>query len=316
MVDSTVEVENVSKRFGNTQSLDGLTFRVEAGEVFGLLGPNGAGKTTTLRSLLGLVRPNTGRVRVFGLDPIEHGPRVRGLVGVLLESDGLYDRLSAWNNLDYYSRIWHLPPLANNSKALELLQAFELWERRHERVVNWSKGMRQKLAVTRAMLHGPKLLLLDEPFSGLDPTAAVELRARIVALARQAGVTVILATHDLAHVEKACSRVVLIRAGRVIAEGSPDRLVPEGDQIEVAIDGEGLHEDVLAAMQRDGLLVSFSLAGRSARVTCSRKAGKTLSVELTRRGVVIEELRTIKRSLEETFLALTSGSAQPPAGAQ
>jgi ABC-type multidrug transport system ATPase subunit len=130
VADFAVEVDCVSKRFGSTQSLDGLSFRVESGAVFGLLGPNGAGKTTTMRTLLGLARPDGGRVSVFGLDPREDGKRIRTLAGVLLESDGLYERLSAWRNLDFHSRIWHLPPLAKNPRdpstiAMSHLEAVE-----------------------------------------------------------------------------------------------------------------------------------------------------------------------------------------------
>ena len=173
-----IELSHVSKRFGATQRLDGLDLTVAQGAVFGFLGPNGAGKTTTLRTLLGLVRPDAGQVRVLGLDPARDAPKIRASVGVLLESDGLYDRLSAFDNLDYHARIHHLEKAARAARIDELLGAFGLSDRRRDAVITWSKGMRQKLAIARAMLHRPRLLLVDEPFSGLDPGASVELRER------------------------------------------------------------------------------------------------------------------------------------------
>jgi ABC-2 type transport system ATP-binding protein len=304
-----IELSGVSRRFGARESLVGLTLRVEEGAVFGFLGPNGAGKTTTLRVLLGLVRPDAGRVSVLGLDPATDAPRIRAAVGVLLESDGLYDRLSALDNLDYHARIHHLEGAARVARIDELLRAFGLYERRRDAVAVWSKGMRQKLAIARALLHRPRLLLLDEPFAGLDPAAAVELRERIATLARDERVTVFLTTHDLAHVEKSCDEVAVLRAGRVLAAGPLDRLLGAADRIEVALRGEGLSAAILEAMRGEGMLLAFTHDGASARVTCLPAARARLGVELVRRGVILEELRTVQGSLEDVFLTLVSGSA-------
>jgi ABC-2 type transport system ATP-binding protein len=306
---SAIELSGVSKRFGATQSLDGLALRVEPGQVFGFLGPNGAGKTTTLRILLGLVRPDVGSVRVLGLDPAVAPREIRASTGVLLETDGLYDRLTAFDNLDYHARIHHLEGAARRSRIDELLQAFALHDRRREPVVGWSKGMRQKLAIARALLHRPRLLLLDEPFSGLDPGAAVELRTRIAALAHEEQVTVFLTTHDLVHVEKSCDRVAVLRAGAVIAEGTLEELSGARSGAEVLVRGAGLSLDVLEAMRCDGVLTSFTHEGETARVRCPAEARRDLGVELVRRGVRLEELRTVGGSLEETFLSLVSGGA-------
>jgi ABC-2 type transport system ATP-binding protein len=223
-MEPAIVIENASKRFGDTQALRQLQLTVDAGSVFGLLGRNGAGKTTTMRCLLGLNRVDSGQVSVLGRDPRHQARAIRGRTGVLLESDGLYARLTALQNLDYHARIHHLDAGARMARGEELLRPLDLWGRRHEIVGRWSKGMRQKLAIARALVHRPALLLLDEPFSGLDPIAAKDLRERIVALAREQGVTVLLATHDLAHAEKACDRLALIDAGTVIASGSPAEL--------------------------------------------------------------------------------------------
>jgi ABC-2 type transport system ATP-binding protein len=214
-----ISATKVRKRFGSIASLDGLDLAVPEGSVFGFLGPNGAGKTTTLRALLGLVRADSGQMSVLGMDPAVQAQEIRRQVGVLLEGDGLYDRLSAWRNLDYHGRIHHLPRPDRHARIREMLERMRLWDRRDQMVVTWSKGMRQRLAIARALLHRPRLLLLDEPFSGLDPEAAVELRAQIVSLASEQGMTVFLTTHDLAHVEKACQEVAVLVAGKVLRWG-------------------------------------------------------------------------------------------------
>jgi ABC-2 type transport system ATP-binding protein len=308
-----IELSLVSKRFGNRQSLDQLSLRVERGDVFGLLGPNGAGKTTTLRAILGLVRPDEGQISVLGHNPGTEGQQVRAQVGVLLESDGLYGRLTASCNLDFHARIHHMLASVRESRIRELLQSMDLWERRNDRVAIWSKGMRQRLALCRALLHRPPLLLLDEPFAGLDPTGAAELRLLIATLARERQVTILLSAHDLAHVEKACNRVAVIRGGRVIAEGAPRALSAESpaDDVEVAVKGSGLSESVLRDMERERIIVSYEAGETTAKITCPRKGRERLGPELVRRGVVIEELHTIEKSLEDSFLSLMASQGSP-----
>ncbi len=308
MSTAAIEIDEVCKRFGSLQTLDGLTLRVDRGSVFGFLGPNGAGKTTTLRLMLGLVRADAGSVSVLGLDPRDQAAEIRARVGVLLEHDGLYGRLSARYNLEYYARIHRLSTAVRAQRIEELLRAFALWERRDDAVVTWSKGMRQKLAIARALLHRPQLLLLDEPFAGLDPVAASELRQAIVRLAQQDGVTVFLTTHDLAHVERACDRVAVLKAGRVIAAGAPSALQGDDAELRVEVTGAGLSDEVLAAMQRDGQLVSFALDDGRALVRCTRAQRGALGTELVRRGVAVEELRTMSESLETAFLSLMKGA--------
>jgi len=214
---NAVEPAAVSKSLGGVSRLQRLDLQVPAGTVFGLLGPNGAGKTTTLRILLGLLQRDAGSISVLGLDPARDGQRIREQVGVLLETDGPYHRLSATQNLAFHARAHRFSGALASQRIEEGLRAFGLWDRRKELVSTWSKGMRQKLAVARALLHKPRLLLLDEPFSGLDPMAASELRGRIVDLAGEGGATVLLTTHDLSHVEKACSEVAVLHQGRITA---------------------------------------------------------------------------------------------------
>jgi ABC-2 type transport system ATP-binding protein len=301
-----IEFEAVSKRFGETQSLDGLTLSVDRGGLFGFLGPNGAGKTTTLRVMLGLVRADTGRANVLGFDPRSHADEIRRLTGALLESDGLYDRLSAEENLEYHARIRRLPPALRRERINELLTTFGLTARREEPVERWSRGMRQKLAIARALLHRPQLLLLDEPFAGLDPAAAVELRESLAQLVIETGTTLFLTSHDLGHVEKICTTVAVLQSGRILAIGPPTELLGRESVITVDITGAGITQELLATMKRDGLLVSYALHDAAARVTCTPEARPRLATELVRRGVELHELHNHRSSLEEAFLSLVA----------
>jgi ABC-2 type transport system ATP-binding protein len=301
-----IALEDVRKRFGPQVGLDGLTLAVASGSVFGLLGPNGAGKTTTVRVLLGLVRPDAGSARVLGLDPTRRAPAVRARVGVLLEGDGLYARLSARENLEYHARLHRLRPPYRGRRIEELLRSFGLWERRGEPVRHFSRGLRQKLAVARALVHRPPVLLLDEPFSGLDPAAAAELRGRLRALAGEQGVTVLLTTHDLLHVEKGCDRVAVLQSGRVRAEGTLDELRVRQEQVEGRVRGAGLDEQRLTALQREGLISSWESEPGGARVLCTRARRPALARALVERGVALEELHTLEGSLEDVFIGLMS----------
>jgi ABC-2 type transport system ATP-binding protein len=300
VTDLAIDLRGVKKSFGARTTLEGFDLAIPAGTVAALLGANGAGKTTTLRILLGLLRADGGATRVLGLDPSVDAPRVRASVGALLENDGLYDRLTAEQNLDYHARIHRV---ANRvARIEERLRACGLFERRKDRVATFSKGMRQKLAIARALLHDPKLVLLDEPFTGLDPGAAADLREAIGELAR-AKVTVLLTTHDLAHVERACDTIAIVDGGRVVARGSPQSLAEGGDEIFVRVSGAGLDEALLAKLRDEGAIASFAMNGSGARVACTRDQRKALGVLLVQRGVVLEELATERASLEQTFLA-------------
>jgi ABC-2 type transport system ATP-binding protein len=305
-----VELEGVVKRYGTTVALDRLSLSIARGTVFGVLGPNGAGKTTMLKVLLGLAKPEEGRARVLDLDPVVDGQRVRGQVGVLLEHDGLYDRLSARGNLDFHAAIQHVDKAARAPRIEKLLRTFGLWDRRDERPAGWSTGMRKKLAIARSILHAPRLLLLDEPFSGLDPAAAVDLRELIARHAAEETVTIIMTTHDLAHAERVCARVAVIGAGRVLAEGPPDRLGQkngahaEAAPVELEITGEGLSEALLERLRAEELVLDYRLNGRVALVTCTPTAAARVGTELVKAGVLLEQLRKTGRSLEDAVLAV------------
>jgi ABC-2 type transport system ATP-binding protein len=215
-----IEVNDLQRTFGSQKAVDGLTFRVEPGEVFGLLGPNGAGKTTTVRLLNGLLPPSAGSARVFGFDPVLDGASIRQRTGVLTETPALYERLSARENLEFFATLQNLSQPDLDRRVDEMLSFFELVSRASDKVETYSKGMKQRLALARALVHQPPLLFLDEPTSGLDPEAAQQVDDLIADLGRTDGQTVVLATHNLLEAQRLCDRVAIMNHGRILALGS------------------------------------------------------------------------------------------------
>ena len=215
-----IVTERLGKRFGELQAVEDLTLRVNAGEVFGFLGPNGAGKTTTVRMLSALIGPTSGKAWVAGCEVGKQDGELRRKVGILTESPGLYDRLSAERNLEFFARLYEVADVAGQVERY--LRLLGLWERRHEPVGGFSKGMRQKLAIARAMLHEPQVVFLDEPTSALDPEAARLVREFIGELKHE-GRAIFLCTHNLDEADRLCDRVAVFRT-RILALDTPAAL--------------------------------------------------------------------------------------------
>ena len=211
---------------GKVRAVDALDLTVARGEVVGLLGHNGAGKTTTVRLLAGVLTPTSGSARVFGLDPAVDGVAVRSRVGVSTETPAVDDRLSGRAGLTAYADLHGVPVAQVRARVDELLASFDLAEAADRKVGTYSRGMRQRLALARALLHDPELMFLDEPTAGLDPVAARAVADRIRAL-RGEGRSVVLCTHDLAQAQALCDRVVVLEHGRVVASGAPSALAAE-----------------------------------------------------------------------------------------
>jgi ABC-2 type transport system ATP-binding protein len=219
-MDSVIEVEHLQRTFGDHKAVDGMSFTVEPGEVFGLLGPNGAGKTTTVRLLNGILLPSGGTARVFGFDPVTHGESVRRKTGVLTETPAMYERLSARENLEFFGTLHEVAEIELGQRVDEMLEFFELSARAQDKVETFSKGMKQRLALARALIHKPPLLFLDEPTSGLDPEAAQQVDDLVAGLSQSNGQTVVLATHNLVEAQRLCDRVAIMNNGRILALGS------------------------------------------------------------------------------------------------
>ena len=218
-----IETEDLSKLFGDFLAVDGVTLAVQPGEVLALLGPNGAGKTTTVRMLTSILRPSRGRARIAGCDVVADPAGVRASVGVLTENHGLYLRMRADEYLAFFGELYGLTPPACRARSEQLLGRFGMADARDKRLGEYSKGMRQKLALIRAMLHDPPVLLLDEPTSAMDPQSAKLVRDAIADL-RGEKRAIILCTHNLPEAEQLADRIAVIRRGRIIALDSPAQL--------------------------------------------------------------------------------------------
>jgi ABC-2 type transport system ATP-binding protein len=297
-----VRTRNLSKRFGATCALDQLTLDIPRGIIFGFLGANGSGKTTTIRLLLGLLEPTSGGAEVLGHDTRTDAAAIRERSGALLEHCGLYERLSAAENLDLYARFWRIAPALRRARAQELLVHLDLWDRRDDLVAGWSRGMKQKLAVARAVLHRPELLFLDEPTAGLDPVAAEALRDDLARLAAREGVTVFLTTHNLAEAERLCALVGIVRGGRLLAVGPPTQVGGTGGAPRVEIVGSGVTDTMLAMLRGLSGVVTARADGRCLIVELRGPAEvPTVVAALVSAGLHIEAVRNSAGSLEDAF---------------
>ncbi len=215
-----IRTERLTRRFGTRLAVDGLTLEVRQGEIVGLLGPNGAGKTTTLRLLAAMLTPSSGMARVAGVDPVAAPDQVHATVGWLTETPGLYARLTAEENLAYFARFYGLADVGTAIRSN--LDRMGLLDRRNDRVGTYSRGMKQRLALARALVHRPPVLLLDEPTAGLDPQAARDLRSLVIELSNEQR-SILLCTHNLAEAEQLCDRIAVLRT-RLVAFGTPAAL--------------------------------------------------------------------------------------------
>jgi ABC-2 type transport system ATP-binding protein len=305
MRELAIHTEALSRDFRIVRAVDAVSLQVSRGEIFGFLGPNGAGKTTMIRLLLGLLDPTGGTATVLGHDVRRDADAIRTQTGALLEHTGIYERLSAAENLDYYGRIWHMPADARRARIQELLTHLGLWERRREPVVRWSRGMKQKLAVARTLLHRPALVFLDEPTAGLDPVAAAALRDDLAGLAQREGVTVFLTTHNLAEAERLCGQIGVIRAGKLVAVGPPRALRASRRSLQVEFSGRGFTDELVGELRAQPSVREVDVRTDRLHVTLTDGSNVAPLVSLlVRGGAEVEEVRKDIASLEDTFLQL------------
>jgi ABC-2 type transport system ATP-binding protein len=305
-----IVVEGLAKRFGERTAVAGLSFEVKPGEVFGLLGPNGAGKTTTVRMLTGLLRPSAGTANVCGIAlPLTHdGTALRKRVGLLTEQPGLYDRLTAHENLSFFIRLHELDEARAWARAKRYLERFGLAGRDDEPVGGFSKGMRQKLAIVRTLVHEPDVIFLDEPTSGLDPQSARTVRDAVAELAAE-GRTLVLCSHNLAEVERLCTRVAVIK-NSLRAVASLTELRREGLALDVEVEGDAARFlPALAALPKPP---KAQAEGGRLRVRLAEKAqAPDVVAALVAAGARIHGVTRAARPLEEAYLELVREEDAP-----
>ncbi len=309
MTGPAIRMDSLTREFGAVRAVDSLSLEVPAGIVFGFLGPNGSGKTTTIRLLLGLIEPTAGRASVLGFDTRTEAASVRTWCGAVLENVGLYERLSARDNLELYGRIWHLTGAERRARIRTLLDHVGLWDRRDEVVARWSRGMKQRLAIARALVHRPSLVFLDEPTSGLDALAAAALRRDLAALTQQDGATVFLTTHNLVEAETLCAQVAIIDKGRLLQVGTPDELRSRSGPERLEVIGRGFSKELEVQLRArpDVGRVEVSLGRLLIDLASGSQAAPLISL-ITASGAQVEEARKGRATLEQAFVDLVESA--------
>jgi len=223
MPDVAIQIEKLTRRFGALTAVDSVDLQVAAGQFFGFLGPNGAGKSTTIKMMTGLLTPTSGRMQLLGLDFASHSIEVKQQIGVVPEGMGLFERLTGWEYLHFVGQMYGLDRATTQRRSEELLEFMQLADRPKTVIADYSHGMQKKLALAAAVIHGPRILFLDEPFEGVDALAAGALKALLGRMTER-GVTIFLTSHVLEIVERLCSHVAIIDKGRLVAQGSLEEL--------------------------------------------------------------------------------------------
>ena len=306
---SAIVAESLTRNFGDRAAVDHVSFEVTQGEVFGFLGPNGAGKSTTARMLTGFVRPTSGRALIGGLDVSTQASAARRLIGVVAEEANVYADLTVLQNVLLMAELHGLPKLQRLTRASELLQTFDMHERKKQKGRELSKGLRQRLMLCMALVSDPKVLFLDEPTTGLDVVSTHMIREVIQRMNRERGMTVFITTHNMEEADQLCHRVAIIDKGKLAAIDTPAALrnrVSSMRSVEVRFAQSGIQPQAVMAepigkvvIAANGFKVFAPDPGRVAQEIATRASALNIS---------IESLNTLSPSLEEVFMSITGGA--------
>lgn len=297
-----IETFQLSKTFDDFHAVSDVTLKVDPGEVLAMLGPNGAGKTTTVRMMTSILPPTSGWAKLAGYDVTKNPELVRANVGVLTEQHGLYQRMKGVDYLSFFAEIYHIPKELRKKRALDLMERFGLGDALDKRLGEYSKGMKQKLALVRAMLHNPPVLLLDEPTSAMDPQSAKQVREAILELQRDER-TFLITTHNLTEAQLLANRIAIIRHGRIIAKGTIDELAQQfvGQPImELRINGElnGLHKD----LEHMVTIENYGMNWIQYRTPEPYQINPQLLAKCLELGVEVVTLSQVTKTLEDIYL--------------
>jgi ABC-2 type transport system ATP-binding protein len=301
-----ITVDNLAKKFGEVTAVEGLTFQVKEGEVFGFLGPNGAGKTTTMRMLCCLISKTSGEARIadYEIGKVADSLQIRKMIGLVPDSVGLYGDLSAFENLDFYGKLYECPEGRRRENIERFLKMLELWDRRDTRAGSFSKGMQQKLALARALVHEPKILFMDEPTVNLDPESAKTVRDFILELKKQ-GRTIFFNTHNLDEAQRICDRIGIIKT-RLLTVGSPEQLRESLSRPKTEIRLAQVSEALVSALRK---LIPNKIEVSENKliidVTDPDKENPIIIAAITSNGGQVREVTQLIPTLEDAYLQIT-----------
>ena len=303
-----IDTENLTKKFGNLTAVESLTLHVNDGEIFGFLGPNGAGKTTTIRILCCLISKTSGTARIGNYEVGNRADqqKIRRMVGLLTENVGLYEELSAYDNLDFYGRFYRMDEPKRKERIEYLLKMLGLWERRNETAGTFSKGMKQKLAIARALIHDPQVLFLDEPTASLDPEASKKVRDFILELKKEKR-TIFLNTHLLDEAEKICDRVAILKT-RLVATGTPQELRRTLSSRKIKVQLQRVDNVIMEAIKKIGFQVA-ELNDNSLVIDVNdpEKENPEILKAIEAAGGHVQFITETGSSLEDVYLKLVRG---------
>ena len=303
-----IDTEGLTKKFGNLTAVDNLTLHVNDGEVFGFLGPNGAGKTTSIRMLCCLISKTSGTARIgnYEVGNSADQQKIRRMVGLLTENVGLYEELSAYDNLDFYGRFYRLDVQKRKEQIEYLLKMLGLWEKRNVAAGTFSKGMKQKLAIARALIHDPQVLFLDEPTASLDPEASKTVRDFILELKKEKR-TIFLNTHLLDEAEKICDRVAILKT-RLIAIGTPQELRRSLSGRKIKVQLQRVDDLIVDAVKKIGFQISeVTINSLLIDVSDPEKENPAILKAIEGAGGHVQFVTEIGSSLEDVYLKLVRG---------
>ncbi len=307
MENNIIDVRNVTKALGGRTVLSDINFRVSNGSIYGILGPNGSGKTTLLRILLGLITPDKGEVTVLGQNPLRLTREVKNEISFILEDHGLNERLTAYQNIDFFAQVYGLAKEKRRARILELLDKVDLSSYVKKPVGTFSKGMKQRLSLARALIHEPRILFLDEPTANLDPEGTLYIRNLILRLSRDEGITIYINSHDLDEVERICTQIVIMKRGSIMVQGAmADLLKPDNQTtLEVKLEESKTHQDLANLLSTLSFVTHFTIEKDVAIIELVDDSSRsTLFNTLAQNAIPIKEITQIKNSLEDLYISI------------
>ena len=299
-----IKVENLTKEFKTVTAVENISFNIAEGEIFGFLGPNGAGKTTTIRMLSTLISPTSGKIMIDGKTSGKDNADIRSVIGLLTEIPGMYEKITAYENLYYFSSFYNMPDKKRRDNIEKYLKLFELWDRKDDLAGTYSKGMKQKLALARALIHDPKILFLDEPTSALDPESAHLVRSFIQDINKE-GTTVFLCTHNLGEASGLSDRVCIIKR-KIIRVASLSELQSDGKNKKVEIVFTGDEKRYSGLLEGISAVEHISIKNNTANIFVQDpgRSNPAIIKKLVNSGAEIQYFNEVKASLEDIYLDL------------